>query len=356
MTGQGEPGVTSPRPDQHYEPPAGGQAIPGARSVVRARTVIISGSGAAVGIFVYSGNPAAGNLAESITAANGTDPFGNATLAGFTSYYSTGGTFYAMQVAGGPSSAASMLIYTATSQAGPYTFQGSMVSLSLALSAISTSYAWNWNVTGNAMNGNGTGGNPLLSLINSTSGNTAMALSLIAAAAGDPVARARTVADTNDRWHIDSNGRMSWGGGSAAPVTTLFFGGTNHQLVSDSIAQNVSGAAEVWHPVTFANSWSNSASGANLQYRLVAAPYNCMQFVGRILAPAGIVAGQGVISALPGAYQPAHPQSVIGVDIATGGLVRFQMGTGGVLLYESGTVAGDNIDIPSGNGLVSLDA
>lgn len=125
---RGAGGLPARRPDQMYRP-AGNGVTPGARSVVRARQVIISGSAAGIfiyspvpgpgnligswagqqgadpygnsypeGIFVasgliegslilsYGGVPAAGNLLASIADAAGTDSFGNAYLAGITSY------------------------------------------------------------------------------------------------------------------------------------------------------------------------------------------------------------------------------------------------------------------------------
>jgi hypothetical protein len=52
--------------------------------VVRAHLVIISGATAGGGIFVYSGQPAAGNLIGSWAGTAGTDAFGNAYPAGFS--------------------------------------------------------------------------------------------------------------------------------------------------------------------------------------------------------------------------------------------------------------------------------
>lgn len=72
---------------------------------------IINSSGA----FFYSGTPAAGNLLASIAPAAGTDQFGNAYLQYITSYFASGGTAFAVQVAIG------IGFYTAPSQAGPYT-------------------------------------------------------------------------------------------------------------------------------------------------------------------------------------------------------------------------------------------
>jgi len=63
------------RPDQQYRP---GQAAtsPGARSIVRARQVIVSGKND--GVFIYSGQPALGNLIGSWAAQAGVDAKGNA--------------------------------------------------------------------------------------------------------------------------------------------------------------------------------------------------------------------------------------------------------------------------------------
>ena len=56
---------------------------------VIATQVIIEGSDD--GLWVYSGIPASGNLIASIAASEGTDQYGNAYLAGFTSYVPGGG-------------------------------------------------------------------------------------------------------------------------------------------------------------------------------------------------------------------------------------------------------------------------
>jgi hypothetical protein len=54
---------------------------PGTPNIIRAFQVIVSG-GAGAGIFVYSPAVGAGNLVASLTAASGTDPFGNFYPAG----------------------------------------------------------------------------------------------------------------------------------------------------------------------------------------------------------------------------------------------------------------------------------
>jgi hypothetical protein len=55
--------------------------------------IIIDASGTFTGLFVYSPVPGHGNLIASITAAAGTDPYGNPYLAGITSYTAGGGLF-----------------------------------------------------------------------------------------------------------------------------------------------------------------------------------------------------------------------------------------------------------------------
>jgi hypothetical protein len=79
--GKGVGGLPPRRIDQQPVPPAAA-VQPGATSTVRARTVIISGSGAGVGVFVYDGTPGAGNPpVVSITSASA-DPYGNAVEPG----------------------------------------------------------------------------------------------------------------------------------------------------------------------------------------------------------------------------------------------------------------------------------
>lgn len=114
-------GLRPGRPDQHYEPPAGGQAIPGARAVVRAREVLIVGHGnpPAFGLFVYDPTLALNNLIASITARAGTDPAGNAVLPGIVNYNFGGGASTAAQL-----NAGALELFTSAGLAGPWTAQG----------------------------------------------------------------------------------------------------------------------------------------------------------------------------------------------------------------------------------------
>ena len=119
---------------------AGGWDEPGVLSVV-----LIAGTTGS-GLFVYSPTAAFGNLKSSITSVDGTDAFGNATLAGFTSY--AGGTL-AEQMLNGVLS-----WYTAPGAGGPWTLSTAQISFG----------------SPNQLNLNGTGGiniaNALISSLN----------------------------------------------------------------------------------------------------------------------------------------------------------------------------------------------
>lgn len=61
-----------------------------ASSVLTANTVIVVAGDPNTGVFIYSGTPANGNLIMSMTAAAGTDPYGNDYGSGIVSYPNTG--------------------------------------------------------------------------------------------------------------------------------------------------------------------------------------------------------------------------------------------------------------------------
>jgi hypothetical protein len=80
-------GLPDPRPDQQYQA-SGAAMAPGSQTpVVRARQVIISGTGGTVtGLFVYAGTPGPGNPPVDSITRSATDPFGNAVKPDFTAY------------------------------------------------------------------------------------------------------------------------------------------------------------------------------------------------------------------------------------------------------------------------------
>jgi hypothetical protein len=96
------PGLGGQQPAPMNAPGAGQPGIgvqPGvSNAIVTANKVIIYGAGG--GLFVYSGTPALGNLIESITGAAGTDPYGNAYLAGNTYYANDGFGTFIQEIAG----------------------------------------------------------------------------------------------------------------------------------------------------------------------------------------------------------------------------------------------------------------
>src|SRR5215472_15004213 len=115
-------GTGAAQPEPMNAPPARELSIgvqPGVPNIIRARLVIISGSGPGSGLFVYSGPPAFGNLIYSDASAAGFDIKGNAVLAGATSYRTTGSPLIAVNTnaAAGPG----ISFFTAASEAGPWT-------------------------------------------------------------------------------------------------------------------------------------------------------------------------------------------------------------------------------------------
>jgi hypothetical protein len=351
-------GIPVARPDQHYEPPE--SAIPpGQRSgTFRGRLVIIFGTGPNVGLFVYSPAPGFGNLVESIAAANGTDPYGNAYLSGFTSYQRIGGgSVLAVQT--DASSQPGPVWKSAATAAGPYATVASMVA-DVNGNITITSPAGTVTVTPAAVMDNGltiTGqAGPILSVDAVNSGPAVGNVQLAGVLATDAMLDALVGGDGHPRWRVRADGRHLWGTGAAVPDTLLYRSGVG-QLAADFIAADNGGAAEVWNTVAFQNSWVNAGTGPNLQFRLVAAPFKSMQWVGRVTAPAGIAANQTITAATATpTYRPANVQSIVAVNVSTGGLVRLSYGTNGQLTYQTGAVAGNAVEIPAGNGLISLDA
>jgi hypothetical protein len=88
------------RPDQQYRPGQGGVS-PGARSIIRARQVIVQGRND--GVFIYNGAPALGNLIGSWAAQAGVDAKGNAYPQGLSVTVGaiSGGTISGSTITGG---------------------------------------------------------------------------------------------------------------------------------------------------------------------------------------------------------------------------------------------------------------
>ena len=81
-------------------------------------------AGTVPGVLAYNPTIAAGDLIASVSGTQTTDGApGNEVLAGVVGYTTSGGTVYATQL-GGAGLAASVVFYTATTEAGPYTQRG----------------------------------------------------------------------------------------------------------------------------------------------------------------------------------------------------------------------------------------
>lgn len=307
-------------------------------------------------MFLYSAAGAgAGTMIASIAVNGGTDSFGNQFLAGVTEY--------------APGSSAIQLL---NGQINFYSFtttwvlDQSDVGFSRNLQSTDT-YFLKFGVTpvlqaalaGVTINGletiAGASTSPVLTITNSTNSGGGT-VSITAAATGNPVLLSFVNGDSHARLRADvktNGGAISAGNGTNSPDTSIGRAAAN-QWASDYIAFDSTGGqvAEPWQAVTFANGWTNGL-GVTAGYRRVAAPDHCVQWIGDYVTPAGLAAGQAVITAVPAAYRPITVQPILGVDVVTGGLVRFTMTAAGVLTYQSGSVAGHDISIPAG-ALVQL--
>jgi len=199
----------------------------------------------------YSPSEGAGNLVLSVNGntANTTDSFGNVVLPGTTTYADVGGTFYAMQTY-----STNITLYSATSQAGPYSSQGIIEMQS------------GQGLTIRDLSGNG------LSIDTS----------------GGPI-----VIDPTGSAAITIEGALT----VTAPITA-----TSGTAASPTVI-----TTDTWHAMTLANSWANVAGFATARYRLTAA--NQVEIIGAINAAA---ASAVTFFTLPAAYRPASQQPVAG--------------------------------------------
>jgi hypothetical protein len=373
-----------------------GLSVSGGAAIITGPDYIFNSAG----LFIYSGTPAAGNLIASVAAVAGTDGFGNAYKSGFGTY--GGGSFIQQAILAGLPA----LILHASGDTGDGTIQPlaagggyelvltspnaaadanatlllvSKAGSGLANPAVVVPAGNTLQVVANAIVGAGlavTGGETadtvaissgqagglVLAVTNTTAAPAAPNVRITGAAAGDAALGIRIAGDAANRVLLDDNGttggRIRAGSGAAALDVALYRAAAN-QWAADYLAFNASGVAEVWQSVggigaAFANGWTNAgAPGAILQYRRNAAPYQTVSWAGRVVAPAGVVAGQAITAAVAAAYRPAHTQKVAAVDVTTGATVRLSIGSTGVLTYQSGAAAGDSIDL---GDLVYLDA
>ena len=331
------------------------------------------------GAFFYATTPAFGNLIATIANSGGTDSFGNAYIGvaggGYAAYTFVSPNFLATAYA-----ASGIQFFKASSAAGPYTSVGTAVGFDAGTPAtrfpalpviISQGLSVTGGITTDTLSA-GAGGftvgnagaaaisagghNPLLTVTDTTSAPGNPNIEVVSAAAGDRGLGLRVTGDTVDRIVLRSDNSINLGSGSAATDTVIYRGAAG-QLVADYIAHNESGSPETWHTPTLGNSWTNSGQGPVMQYRHVAAPYNCVQLVGDLTG--GTLTDGTVIFTLPAGYRPATGQTcpfmVPGTNAAAN--MRFQVNSTGAVLIEglSGLGAGPRVIIPA-NTLISLDA
>lgn len=298
------------------------------RGTFQGTNFLINASGA----FFYSGVPAAGNLIGSIANAGGTDSHGNVYLAGVVRYDAS--LILAVQLNLG-----GIVFYTAPSEAGPWTQQGSIGDSLWAEPAASAISFQIGAVTPLSMSS---------SLITAAVTLQGTLLKAIAALAGNAALVAQVTGDTNPRFQVQGSGNARWGPGNAATDTALYRSAAA-LLAADPVAFNNAGAAETFQAFTFANSWAQAINRASCNYRRIVIPGE-VEVIGSVNVPVGFAGGQAITTAAPAAYRPVSPQSLIGLDVTTNLAVRLSWGTNGILLFQgpvANTAVGNNIDIPA---------
>lgn len=184
-------GLPPQRPDQRHEPSTGGLGA-GPRSIGPQPFVVIFGTGPRRGLFVYSGQPALGNLIASINSAGGLDKKGNNTLSGVVNYVPVAGGYVAAQMSGG-----SLLFQQNATFGGAYTTIGQINTVGTALSFNAALAAFNSPVQVVGPNG------PAFPL-----------LDVQPFAATDAILAAATTLDAHNRVVMNGNGSTSWGDGT----------------------------------------------------------------------------------------------------------------------------------------------
>lgn len=282
---------TGRQPIPMNAPPAQPLSIgvqPGTSNVVRARLVVIFGSGANTGLFVYSPTPAAGNLIYSITATAGTDPYGNAYLQGATSYTAPG----------------------SVPELGPYIQQ---INANLVLGS---NRATSKIVAGAQIN-----------LTDATVATAGPVLNLISprtnAITGQGLAEIKIVGQSSD-------------GTTVQP-----------QIISDTIfafdPNTVAHLqAESWHAVTKDAGWANAGGNPTLSYQLNGFGQTVISGYATHAAYSGSLAINGA-SALPSFYQPTNPVRCAAYTNA--GACGLVLSTAGVISVEAAPAGSTDIRV-----------
>lgn len=336
---------------------------PGTQGIVFAEYVIVYGTSG--GIFIYSPTPGPGNLVGSWTSGSGTDLYGNPYLGGLTSYGPVGTTnineseilVYA------PSAALGNLIFSVTPSNGSDQF-GNGFQPGVTLSNVNNSQIA--LETGSAAQV--APGKFQVYVTGEGTGNEIDAVNINAPAiSASPEIGGLTVASSA------SGGNENWGtgvylGSSAGDIGALgnacafagfdvsgkvgFFIDTSQAAGCGLYAQNPQQSTfpfgEGWHyvggsgAVGFGTGWANRGSPwANLAYRLVASPPNCVQLRGWVTKSSGTAT---TLCTLSSNYQPASSQSFVSINGTAQSITQWNIASSGVvgLSFPAAAVAGDN--------------
>lgn len=257
------------------------------------------------GAFFYNGTPGPTTLSISICpVATTSDPFGTACPRGITTF------------------------------GGNYTLTSTMVDAGIVLTKLSGAFAPpSYQATDNVL-----GNSAVLS-------TTRVGFTIAASAS---ILTSIVTGDTNDRFDISESGVHSWGPGNTASDTTLFRAGPQTIGADNIFFNNGGGAVDTLHAINISPGYVNGwADGGRVpgKYNLIASPPKCVNFVGSLLVPAGVVAGQNITAAFPTAYQPTNTQAITAINITNNLPVRLTYGTNGIWQFSGpvGNVAAGNV-------------
>jgi hypothetical protein len=388
--GKGVGGLPPRRIDQQPVPPAAA-VQPGAASTLRARTVIISGSGAGVGVFVYDGAPGAGNPpVVSITSASA-DPYGNAVepglevSEGLILFYS--GAPAAGNLATSIASTAGTDAYgnsyplglSVGDPAGPQVQLLPMASIPVTTSMWSTSAAAT-DVAGISNlqqivtfpSNSATEAQPALIgtvLVTYTNGSVADALLVLAglpSGSYDTIGFSMYLSQSSDgsKQATVLHGVFAYSAGTVVLTPTMAeissaapFGALAFYVAGQGPAM-LEGTGTLIPPLAswtafnpLSNGWAVGGSYTSAVVRLVASPRNCIQFDAEFDCASATTTDGTLVATLPAQFRPAQAKTIVGwtdVQRVSSGSnnegVRFSLDTGGALrcygIAGAATIAG----------------
>lgn len=206
--------------------------------------LIVSGGSGFTGVFVYSPKPATGALVASITAAAGTDPYGNAYQAGITVYDDTSpflsafvqlisrGLFF-QTIGGGVTGQVASVGSAELVIAGPGNVADTVAELTFLARSISSSTGPAVLVSAGAAGQLTTGllevqgrteiiagsGQSLLKITQNNAAPGNVPVQILGQGAGDRALGVIVAGDTSNRWRVATDGTQTWGNGTISDAT-----------------------------------------------------------------------------------------------------------------------------------------